>query len=164
MATLIGFYLLASLAVASGLFLVTARNLLHAVLALGVASLAVAGLMLTLPAEFLAFVLVLVYVGAVVVLGVFAVMLTGHFDRPVLPASGELKIVSALVTLALTALMTGVVLAQPQAAPAAGVAVLSVERLGTLLMTRYVLPFELVSVLLLAALIGALVIARRTEN
>jgi NADH-quinone oxidoreductase subunit J len=163
MATLIGFYLLAALAVASGLFLVTSRNLLHGVLALGVASLAVAGLMLTLRAEFLALVLVLVYVGAVVVLGVFAVMLTGHFDRPVLPASGELKTVSALVALALSALMTGVVLVQPQAA-AAGVTVLSVERLGTLLLTRYVLPFELVSVLLLAALIGALVIARRTEN
>jgi NADH-quinone oxidoreductase subunit J len=163
MATLIGFYLLAALAVASGLFLVTSRNLLHAVLALGVASLAVAGLMLTLRAEFLALVLVLVYVGAVVVLGVFAVMLTGHFDRPVLPASGELKTVSALVALALSALMTGVVLVQPQT-PATGVTVLSVERLGTLLLTRYVLPFELVSVLLLAALIGALVIARRTEN
>lgn len=163
MATLIGFYILAALAVASGLFLVVGRNLLHAVLSLGVASLAVAGLLLTLPAEFLAFVLILVYVGAVVVLGVFAVMLTGHFDRPVLPASPRLKIISALTALALTALVTGVVLVQPSSAAAAGKP-LSVQDLGALLLTQYVLPFELVSVLLLAALIGALAIARRAEN
>jgi len=65
--------------------------------------------------------------------------------------------------LALTALMTGVVLVQPQTT-AATTATLSVKELGALLMTEYVLPFELVSVLLLAALIGALVIARRAET
>ena len=75
MLTLIGFYILSAVALGAALFLVVTRNLLHAVLSLGVASLAVAGVLLTLRAEFLAFVLVLVYIGAVVVLGVFAVML-----------------------------------------------------------------------------------------
>jgi NADH-quinone oxidoreductase subunit J len=164
MATTIGFYLLAALAVCAGVVLVTVRNLLHAVLALGVASLAVAGLMLTLSAEFLALVLVLVYVGAVVVLGVFAVTLTGHFDRPTLPPSNELRVVSAVVALALTVLLSGVVLVQPPAAALVAMSrPLSVQDLGVLLLTEYVLPFELVSVLLLAALVGALVIARRQE-
>ena len=113
MVTLSGFYLLAALALVSAGFLVTTRNLLHAVLALAVASLAVAGLMLTLGAEFLAFVLVLVYVGAVVVLGVFAVMLTGHFKKAALPASNELKVLAGAVSMALTALLSGVILTQP---------------------------------------------------
>ncbi len=165
MATAIGFYVLSALAVAAGAYLVLSRNLLHAVLALGVASLAIAGLMLTLAAEFLALVLVLVYVGAVVVLGVFAVTLTGHFDRPTLPPSNELRAVSAVVALALTTLLSGVVLVQPPAAALAGAArPLSAHDLGVLLLTEYVLPFELVSVLLLAALVGALVIARRRET
>lgn len=164
MATAIGFYLLSALAVAAGLALVLYRNLLHAVLALAVASLAIAGLMLTLSAEFLALVLVLVYVGAVVVLGVFAVFLTGHFDHPTLPPSNELRGISAVVALALTVLLCGVVLIQPPAAALAAPRSLSVQDLGVLLLTEYVLPFELVSVLLLASLVGALVIARRKEK
>ncbi len=157
--TLIGFYILAALAAAAGAFLVTSRNLMHAVLALAVTSFAVAGLMLTLSAEFLAFVLVLVYVGAVVVLGLFAVMLTGYAERATVPSSREWVLLSALVSLALVALIAGVVLVQPL--PAQGLpAVVSVRTLGELLLTEYVLPFELVSILLLAALIGGVVIAR----
>lgn len=163
MVTLSGFYLLAALALVSAGFLVTTRNLLHAVLALAVASLAVAGLMLTLGAEFLAFVLVLVYVGAVVVLGVFAVMLTGHFKKAALPASNELKVLAGAVSMALTALLSGVILTQPGLRLTA-LRNITVQSLGTLLLTDYVLPFELVSVLLLAALIGAVVIARGREQ
>jgi len=162
MATTIGFYMLGALAVISGIFLVSTRNLLHSVLALAVASLAVAGLMLTLSAEFLAFVVVLVYVGAVVVIGVFAVMLTGHFEKPLLPPSNELKVLGGGTALALLAVITGVVLIQPFPGKEAGPVTL--EQLGSLLMTEYVLPFELVSILLLAALIGAIVIARGKEE
>ncbi len=159
--TVVGFYLLSGLAVAAGFFLVTSRNLLHAVLGLAVASLAVAGLMLTLGAEFLAFVLVLIYVGAVVVLGLFAVMLTGHFSRPTLPPSNELKWLAVVVAGGLTLLIGGVVLTHPWPRAAAGAA--DLRALGALLLTDYVLPFELVSLLLLAALIGALVIVRERQ-
>lgn len=162
MATTIGFYMLSALAVISGIFLVSTRNLLHSVLALAVASLAVAGLMLTLSAEFLAFVVVLVYVGAVVVIGVFAVMLTGHFEKPLLPPSNELKVLGGGTALALLAVITGVVLIQPF--PGKEASPVTLEQLGSLLMTEYVLPFELVSILLLAALIGAIVIARGKEE
>ncbi len=163
MATIIGFYLLALLAIGAGILLVSSRNLLHALLGLAVASLAVAGLMLGLKAEFLALVLVLIYVGAVVVLGVFAVMLTGHFEKAVLPPSNELKILGGGTALALLVLITGVILIQPldtEAVPAQ----VPIQKLGALLMTDYVLPFELVSVLLLAALVGAIVIARGKED
>jgi NADH:ubiquinone oxidoreductase subunit 6 (subunit J) len=160
--TVLGFYLLAGLAVVAALFLVSSRNLLHAVLGLAVASLAVAGLMLTLGAEFMAFVLVLIYVGAVVVLGVFAVMLTGHFSQPVLPPSNELKWLAAVIGLGLTLLITGVVLTHPW--PEAVALTVDLKVIGVLLLSDYALPFELVSLLLLAALVGALVIVREREK
>ncbi|MCK5219569.1 NADH-quinone oxidoreductase subunit J [bacterium] len=163
MATIIGFYLLALLAIGAGIMLVNSRNLLHALLGLAVASLAVAGLMLGLRAEFLALVLVLIYVGAVVVLGVFAVMLTGHFEKSVLPPGNELKILGGGTALALLVLVTGVILIQPLP-PDAVPAQVPIQKLGVLLMTDYVLPFELVSVLLLAVLVGAIVIARGKED
>jgi NADH-quinone oxidoreductase subunit J len=117
--------------------------------------------MLTLNAEFMALVLVLVYVGAVVVLGVFAVMLTGHFNTPTLPPSNELKFTAAAVSLALVTLLGGVVLGQPRIIETQDI---SVNTLGKLLVTEYVLPFELVSLVLLAALVGAIVIARSREE
>ncbi|MCD4814608.1 NADH-quinone oxidoreductase subunit J [bacterium] len=150
------------IAIIAAVVTVTSRNLLYAVLALAVASLAVAGLMLTLSAEFLAFVVILVYVGAVVVIGVFAVMLTGQFKKPTLPPSNELKILGAGVAAALTGILIGVVLVQP-IAPVSAAHTVSVQQIGRLLLTEYVLPFELVSVLLLAALVGAIVIARGKE-
>lgn len=162
MSTVIGFYILSALAVGAAVWMVVSRNLLHAVLALAVASLAIAGLMLTLAAEFMALVLVLVYVGAVVALGVFAVMLTGHFDKA-LPVPGRgLKFLAACTSLALATIIAGVALIQPRPWPQA-LQNTGVAELGRLLLTEYVLPFELVSVLLLAALIGAIVIARGRE-
>ncbi|MEW6517082.1 MAG: NADH-quinone oxidoreductase subunit J [candidate division FCPU426 bacterium] len=162
-ATAVGFYLLSAVAVAAAVMLVASRNVWHAVLALAVVSLAVAGLMLTVSAEFLAFVLVLVYVGAVVVLAVFAILLTGNFGRSALPSSNELTVLAGLTSLALTALVAGVLLSRP-AATAAAAGQFTVRQLGELLLGPFVLPFELVSVLLLAALIGAIVIARGQED
>lgn len=163
-ATVVGFYLLSGVAVASAVALVASRNVWHAVLALAVASLAVAGLMLTVAAEFLAFVLVLVYVGAVVVMAVFAILLTGHFGRTSLPSSNELTVLGGLTCLALTALVAGVLLAQPAAQTTSAAGQFTVRQLGELLLGPFVLPFELVSVLLLAALVGAIVIARGKED
>ncbi len=162
-ATAVGFCLLSAVAVIAAIVLVASRNVWHAVLALAVVSLAVAGLMLTVSAEFLAFVLVLVYVGAVVVLAVFAILLTGHFGRSALPSSNELTVLGGLTTLALTALVAGVLLAQPGASASAK-GQFTVRQLGELLLGPFVLPFELVSVLLLAALVGAIVIARGKED
>lgn len=163
MLTAIGFYLLAGLAGLAGVVLVASRNLFHSVLGLAVASLAVGGLLLALGQEFTALVLILVYVGAVVVMGVFAVMLTGNFSKPTLPPSNELKVLGALTALATAGLLGGVILLQPRTAAVLGEP-LSVKALGALLMGEYVLPFELVSVLLLASLVGAIVLARGQEE
>lgn len=159
----LGFVLLSLVAVVSSFAVVINRNLFHAVLAFAVASLSVAGLMLTLNAEFLGITVILIYIGAVVVVAVFAVMLTGKFEKPVLPASNELTGMAAALALALILIISGVILLKPVglAEPSATV---SLTHLGELLLTDYVLPFELVSILLLAALIGAIVIAKGKDS
>lgn len=159
----LGFGLLALVTLASALVVVVKRNLFHAVLAFAITSLGIAGFMLTLRAEFLALVVILVYIGAVVVMGVFAVMLTGKFEESPIPTSNELASTAVVVVLALVGLVIGVILIQPQPGGHLGTP-LSLERLGQLLLTDYVLPFELVSILLLAALIGAIVIAKGKER
>lgn len=150
---------LGAVALAAGLRVVRTTHLvragLHLVLCLG----AVAGMYLVLAAEFLAWVQVLIYVGAVVVLLLFAVMLTrapigtsADLDRPGrVPA-----VVGAAAGLGLAVLLVGTYRWAVVPPPPTGTA----GALGAQLFLGWVLPFELVSVLLLAALVGAIVVSR----
>ena len=150
---------LGALALGAGLLVVTTRHVVRAGLWLVVALGAVAGLYLVLTAELVAWVQVLLYVGAVVVLLLFAVMLTrapigasDDLDRPKLPGA----LVGGGAGLGLAALLVDAYRWTRVTLPASGTA----ERLGAELFRSWVLPFELVSVLLLAALIGAIVVSR----
>jgi NADH:ubiquinone oxidoreductase subunit 6 (subunit J) len=148
-----------AVALGSGALVVTTRHLVRAGLWLVVTLGATAGIYLVLTAELVAWVQVLLYVGAVVVLLLFAVMLT----RAPIGASDDLDRVrwpGALVAggagVGLAALLVQAYRWSRVDLPEAGTA----ERLGTELFRSWVLPFELVSVLLLAALVGAIVISR----
>lgn len=163
MMEVVAFSLLALITIVFALMVVLSKNLFHAVLYFAITSFGIAGLLLGLNAEFLAWAVVLVYIGAVVVMAVFAVMLTGKFDHPELPASNDLKGIATGIVIALAGIVTAVVLIQPQLGLEARTE-LTLKKLGELLLTDYVLPFELVSILLLAALIGAIVIARGKES
>lgn len=146
-------------AVGAGVLVVTTRHVVRAGLWLVVTLGAVAGSYLVLSAELVAWVQLLLYVGAVVVLLLFAVMLTRapigvspDLDRPrwagLLVGGGT---AAGLAVLLATAYRWQKV---PQAATG------TAERLGSEIFTRWVLPFEVVGVLLLAALIGAIVVSR----
>ncbi len=150
---------LGAVAVGSGALVVTTRHLVRAGLYLVVCLGAVAGLYLVLGAELVAWVQVLIYVGAVVILLLFAVMLTrapigpsDDLDRPAWPAA----LVGGGAGLGLAALFvsayrwTAVEVAGPGTA----------GRMGERIFGSWVLPFEVVSILLLAALIGAIVVSR----
>ncbi|MEU7868020.1 NADH-quinone oxidoreductase subunit J [Dactylosporangium sp. NPDC049140] len=150
---------LGAVALGAGLLVVTTRHVVRAGLWLVVALGAIAGLYLVLTAELVAWVQVLVYVGAVVVLLLFAVMLT----RAPIGASDDLDrarwpgaLVGAGAGAGLAALLIDAFRWTRVAMPEAGTA----ERLGAALFGTWVLPFELVSVLLLAALVGAIVVSR----
>ena len=146
-------------ALGSGALVVTSKHLVRAGLYLVISLGAVAGLYLVLGAELLAWVQILVYVGAVVVLLLFAVMLTRapigpsrDLDRPAWPA----LIVGGGVGLGLAVLLADAFRWSLHDRPAPGTA----ERMGAQIFGEWVLPFEVLSILLLAALVGAIVLSR----
>ncbi|MEV0626565.1 NADH-quinone oxidoreductase subunit J family protein [Nonomuraea wenchangensis] len=155
------FLLLGAVAVGSALLVVTTRQLVHAALWLVVCFGALAGCYLVLTAEFVAWVQVLIYVGAIVVLLLFGIMLTrAPIGRSADLDSGN-RVVSAVVALATAAILVTVVIdgfrtAYTPLDPGAGAA----KELGASIFATWVLPFEALSVLLLAALIGAIVLSR----
>jgi NADH-quinone oxidoreductase subunit J len=158
------FVLLAVVALASGLLVVTTRQLVHAALWLVVTLGALAGCYLLLSAEFVAWVQVLIYVGAVVVLLIFGLMLTrAPIGRSAdLDASRGQRVAAGVVALGTAAVLVTVVTAAWGSAyvdlPGA---VGDAEVTGAAVFRSWVLPFEALSVLLLAALIGAIVLSRR---
>lgn len=163
------FYLLAAGAVLLALAVVNERKLLRAAVALmGVLTLS-AGLYIMLSAEFLAGVQVLVYVGGIVVLIVFAVMLTRSAelmeDKPALfrcatGAVASIAFLGTTVWVLTSSRFPGA--AAGAAAPVDDAAVIG-QRLLDYTGSGYVLPFEIISLLLLAAVIGGIVIARKTK-
>ncbi|GAA0938031.1 NADH-quinone oxidoreductase subunit J [Nonomuraea longicatena] len=155
------FLLLGAVAVGTALLVVTTRQLVHAALWLVVCFGALAGGYLVLTAEFVAWVQVLIYVGAIVVLMLFGIMLTrAPIGRSPDLDSGN-RAVATVVALATAGILVTVVIdgfgtAYSPLKPGAGAA----EQLGASVFSTWVLPFEALSVLLLAALIGAIVLSR----
>jgi NADH-quinone oxidoreductase subunit J len=150
---------LGALAVGSAALVVTSSHIVRAGLYLVISLGAIAGLYLVLGAELVAWTQVLVYVGAVVVLLLFAVMLTrapigasDDLDRPAWPA----LLVGAGVGLGLATLLADAFRWTLVPLPQAGTA----ERMGEQIFGNWVLPFEVISILLLSALVGAIVLSR----
>lgn len=157
------FLLLGAIAVGSGLLVVTSRNVLHAALWLVVTLGALAGCYFLLAAEFVALVQILIYVGAVVVLLLFALMLTRAPTDFQTQLSSRNAPFAALVALATAGVLLVTVIAgfAGEVIDISDVAVGGPTAIGTALFSTWVLPFEALSVLLLAALIGAIVLSRR---
>ncbi len=160
---LICFLILSVVIIAGGIGIVFLENIVYSAFLLGGVFMAIAGLYLLLNASFVAAAQILVYVGAVNVLILFAIMLVNKREDPK-PIKGlQLrKIISAGVCAGLLALLIRVDLTTPWSLPGpTSIGELATERIGEHLFTDYLLPFELASVLLLMAMIGAIVLARR---
>ena len=146
-----------------GLAVVTLRNVIHSAVAMMICFGSLAGMYALLGAPIIAAAQVLIYLGAISVLILFAIMLTQAGDAS-LPApfhrQAPIAVVIALVVVGLVA--WAVVTTAWKAAPA--VAVVAIEAVGNLLFTDYALPFEIIGFLLLAAIIGAIFLARRPEE
>lgn len=156
------FYVIGAVAVVSALRMVTTKNVVHAALYLLVVLVAVAATYILLGAEFAAATQILVYVGAIMVLLLFGVMLTraqiGHEDD----LDHEQKWIGGLVAVVLLAVMSYAVIDQwgTQTLPADR-RVQRTQEVADSIFSTYIVPFEAISLLLLAALIGAIVVARR---
>jgi NAD(P)H-quinone oxidoreductase subunit 6 len=160
---LICFLVLASTLVLGSIGVVLLPNIVYSAFLLGGVFLSVAGLYLLLNASFVAAAQVLVYVGAVNVLILFAIMLVNKKeDLSAIPGLAVRKILSGLVCAGLFALLVRVAFTTPWALPGpVPVGEEATIRIGEHLFSDYLLPFELASVLLLMAMIGAIVLARR---
>jgi NADH-quinone oxidoreductase subunit J len=141
---------------------VTTKNIVHAALYLVVALSSVAGVYLLLAAPFVAFVQVIIYVGAIVVLLLFGIMLTrAPVGRRVLDNTPRARAGALVVGAGVFAMLTVFLADAFGGRRIANQAATATSALGDSIFRNYVLPFEAVSVLLLAALIGAIVLARR---
>lgn len=158
------FYVLATITVGSAAVVVLARSLIYSAFALLFTFVGVAGLYLLLGADFLAASQLLIYVGGILVLLLFGVMLTHKLYDLDLKSEvtqflpGALVSATLLAVLAVTAWRTDWA-AGPGRAPAA-----ATREIGKLFMSRWLLPFEAASILLLMALVGAAMIVRRRPS
>lgn len=157
------FYVLAAVILGSAILVVTLKNLVHCVLWLAVTFIAIAGLFMMLNADFLAMVQILVYAGAVCIMVVFAIMLTQRKDMSTSNLFNAQFKVAGLVAF-LTALVSGFLGARTAwTVSAAPVPPKTVEAIAELLLTKYVIPFEVAALLLLVALIGAIILAKEVQ-
>jgi NADH-quinone oxidoreductase subunit J len=157
------FYLIAALAVAGGLGVVLARSTVYAALFLILSLLAVAGVYILLASEFLALVQVLIYGGAVTVLLLFALMLTRTGDLPEAMTGAQWP-VAAFTSVVLMGLLIAAGATSDWPGDTGEIAVISFEAVGDALFGQWAVPFEIASLVLLVALIGAIVIARQEEG
>ena len=166
----ITFYLFAAITVAAGFMVIAARNPVHSVLYLILAFFTSAGLFVLIGAEFIAMILVIVYVGAVAVLFLFVVMMLDiNFTElrqgflqylPIGGLIGIVLLVELFMVLAAWQFGPDVTTAVPEATTNG---MTNTEALGTLIYTQYVYAFQAAGVILLIAMIGAIVLTHRTR-
>src|SRR6201988_3989122 len=165
------FYLFAAVAIASGVMVVSARNPVHSVLFLILAFFNAAGLFLLMGAEFLAMILVIVYVGAVAVLFLFVVMmldidfaeLRSGFMRylPIGALVGFILLAELMLIFGSWVIAPGIAGLEAAPLPANATALTNTRALGDLLYTRYIFAFQAAGMILLVAMIGAIVLTLR---
>ena len=156
------FWVSGTMALLGAVLAVGLRNIFHNILGFALALVGVAGLFLTLGSDFLAMVLILVYVGALAIAMVYALMLSYPLDTKPEPRRVP-KVVGAAALAMLVAAALFVVILGAHFAPGAGPTETSARDVGRRLLTDYVLAFELISVLLVVAMIGAVMVARKAR-
>ena len=158
----LAFWALAAMTLGGASMILISRNLIHAVIWLVMSMLGIAGLYLTLSADFIAVVQVLIYVGAISVLMLFAIMLTPRAERD--NSQTKISAPAGLVVL-LVMIATMWVAVDTDWGPVRDGALTEQARLiGESLIKHYILPFEIGAVLLTAALVGAIALARQDEE
>jgi NADH-quinone oxidoreductase subunit J len=156
---LVAFYVLGAITLLAALGVVTTRNVVYAALFLLVSLSGVAGLFVVLFAEFLALVQLLIYGGAIIIVILFALMLTRSAEFSTASEHRRWP-VAALVSFGLFALMSAAAIGDSAKYNETTRTGIDIKELGTGLFEQWAVPFEVASVLLLVALIGAIVIGR----
>jgi NADH-quinone oxidoreductase subunit J len=160
----ITFAIIAALTLVSAVAAMSLRNMVHCALSVAVAFAGLAAMYLQLDAQFVGFAQILVYIGAVAILIVFAILLTRSSETPQ-PVISRSWIVGIAIAVAVFGVMVKLILSSSvvqRTLPEKPVP--TVKQIGDQLMTRYVLPLEVVGLLLTAATIGAVIIAMNDKK
>lgn len=163
------FYLLSAVMLIGAIGVVTLRNILHAAMSLVGTFFTTAILYLGMKAEFVAITQVLVYIGGIVVFVIFSILLTTRLGESHLPASARRKVFAGILALALLGFLGYLLMGAGFGDAVAGTErIASLDDIGVRLLKPqpggFLVPFEIISVLLLAAMIGAIVVARRPRD
>ena len=156
------FLIIAALVIASGFWVVFSPNLIHSAVSLLFTLFGTAGLYIFLYADFIAATQVVIYVGGILVLIIFGVMLTTRIDTPSIAASSKNQYIGGIGAFIIFVIQVGVIFNTPWHIGGEQSRETTVGSIGNLLLNKYLLPFEIVSILLLAALMGAALLSRRT--
>jgi NADH-quinone oxidoreductase subunit J len=160
------FLILATLTLAGGVAAMTLRRLVHCALALAVSFAGLAALYVNLGAEFAGLAQLLVYVGAIAILIVFAILLTHSSETELQKVFSPAGVAGAVLALAVFAVLAWAVVGSGVVHSAASVAApqTSMRDIGFALMQGYVLPLEVIALMLTAAMIGAVILAVRPTS
>jgi NADH-quinone oxidoreductase subunit J len=155
------FYILSGICIISAILVVTLRNVMHSALSLALTLVSVAGLFILMNTDFLAGVQMLLYAGGVMVLILFAILLTQKITGKLQPQTNEQKLSSLLVCLIL-----GIILFVSISGLSLKISKVHFEKgttpgIGNLILTTYLLPFEIASVILLVVIVGITILAKK---
>ena len=155
------FLIIAAMVIASAFWVVFSPNLIHSAVFLLFTLFGTAGLYIFLYADFIAATQIIIYVGGILVLIIFGVMLTNRIDSPSIAASSKNQFIGGIGAFTICVLQIGIIFNTPWHIGVVQSREDTVSNIGNLLLNEYLLPFEIVSILLLAALIGAALLSRR---
>lgn len=158
------FYLFAVITIVSGIIVVNSKNIVHAAFSMLLTFFGVAGIYVLLGADFLAVVQIMVYVGGILILLLFGVMLTNKITNVEI-RSGTVQVIPAIIGLAVfAAVLFWIMTSTNWKTTDFEIPFTTAYDIGEVLISQYVLVFELLGILLLVALIGAASIARRDKE
>ena len=155
------FLMIAAVVIASAFWVVFSPNLIHSAVSLLFTLFSTAGLYIFLYADFIAATQVVIYVGGILVLIIFGVMLTSRIDTPSIASSSGNQFIGGLGACAIFVMQVGIIFNTNWKTDTSQVRESTVNAIGKLLLNEYLLPFEIVSILLLAALMGAALLSRK---
>lgn len=157
------FYIFALLTITSAVFLVSTRNIMYSAMALFVTLLSIAALYLLLRADFIAITQIMVYVGGILILLLFGIMLT-HRITSIDIKTNNLNVIPAVIfTVGITAIIIVIMLTTKWRITVPMQNETTIGEIGRQLLSSYLLPFEIASIVLLIALIGSAMYARKNK-
>ena len=156
------FLIISALVIGSAFWVVFSPSLIHSAVSLMFTLFGTAGLYVFLYADFIAATQVVIYVGGILVLIIFGVMLTNRIDQSSIASSSKNQFIGGLCSIAIFVMLVGVIYNTPWRLADGQIREGTVSIIGKMLLNEYLLPFEIASILLLAALMGAALLSRKT--